>query len=415
MAGARAVRWAVEEQDFDSDPEPSRCSWRRALRCGGAAGLLGLLALAALLLRRDEGAQQASAGTAAGPGGDSVALRGTVELEADSDCKGSTAWCSRGEVSLYCFSQVVADGLEEELVKQQLKHGVSIFACDDFTVTCKERRLLGTDKDGKEVHTVVNPESGKVQKGDVNSGATTSSFLNVLIFMKAWDILIQGGKVWKHDWTVKCDPDAVFFPTRLRSHLKAHTGGSAPPTYTLNCREKQWTQDDSQGNGHIYFTPKLYGAVEVYNMKALGAYKDAHERCLTGLNWRQWGEDLYMFQCMKMLGSQPLVDYRLVGDNRCVDNPPSTCSEANRPAYHPYKGLHEWFSCWNQSMGIQVPSEEPAVLATSGVTAKPFGSCGGQGKTERPCPKGYQCHHASKWYWQCLQKTSNADRSEFDM
>jgi len=88
----------------------------------------------------------------------------------------------------------VSGGTEEELVKLQLTKGVSIFACDDYLVTCAQRRLLGTNKEGHEVHTVINSETGKARMGDAKSGASTSSFLNVLIFMKAWDIAIDSGK-----------------------------------------------------------------------------------------------------------------------------------------------------------------------------------------------------------------------------
>jgi len=322
---------------------------------------------------------------------------------ADGGCKDSAAWCKRGEVSLYCFEQIVAWGPEEELAKMQLKNGASIFACNDFTVTCAQKRLLGTDKEGNEVHTVVNPENGKVPLGDVSKGATTTSFLNVLIFMKAWDILIDEGKVWAHDWTVKVDPDAVFFPARLRPQLKGHTGSSFPPSYVLNCKEKHWKQTDKQGHGHFTFVPKLYGAVEIYNKKALGLYQDVHKRCLKELQWRQWGEDMYMRECMNLLGAAKVVDYELVGDDRCPENPHSSCWDANRPAYHPYKDVNSWFRCWNQSMGVRSTAADTAGSAShSDGVARPFGGCGGISHKQRACPDRYRCHRASKWYWQCL-------------
>jgi len=320
-------------------------------------------------------------------------------------CKSSKTWCDKGEVGLFCFSQIVSGGTEEELVKLQLKKGASIFACDDYLVTCAQRRLLGTSREGHDVHTTINSETGRVKMGDVSSGATTSSFLNVLIFMKAWDLAIDSGKVWSQDWTVKVDPDAVFFPSVMREHLKHRTGGDFKMTYTLNCREKHWKQDDISGNGHFYRIPKLYGAVEAFNKKAIGAYKDAGKECKKALKWQKWGEDLFMHRCMQMMGADTLVDYKQVGDDRCPDNPPSECKCANRAAYHPYKEIHEWFRCYNASMeGMGTKHCDLKKSTKSSGTVKPFGKCGGVGTSGKECEKGWTCVHKSEWFWQCLQQ-----------
>lgn len=391
----------------------SGTGWRRLAVGSSAAGLLLLAGAAVLLLRQ-------RAGTAL-PGRQQIALGSTVQLQ-EEDCTksgASQAWCEKGEVSLYCFSQIVAYGTEEDLIKLQLKQGLSIFACDDFTVTCADDRLLGTDTEGNEVRTVINPEKGQARMGDTNAGATTASFLNVLIFMKAWDIILNEGKVWIHDWTVKVDPDAVFFPPRLRTQLQDKTGPEHPSSYLLNCREKHWKQDNVQGDGHFYFVPKLYGALEVYNMKALGAYKDVHQRCLEQLRWHKWGEDMYMRMCMNLIGIQKVVDYELVGDERCPGNPPSQCGDADRPAYHPHKEIRDWFTCYNQSMGIKVEeqtSEGPIVdvgeVPADASHAKPYGGCGGKGKDKKKCPSGFLCHKASRWYWQCLPKEDGQEDVE---
>jgi len=54
-------------------------------------------------------------------------------------------------------------------------------------------------------------------------GETTSSWLNTLVFIKAWQLVKWDGRYQKHDWTVKVDPDAVFFPERLRTVVRQHT------------------------------------------------------------------------------------------------------------------------------------------------------------------------------------------------
>jgi len=337
-----------------------------------------------------------------------IGLTGTLSEVAVNvgKCKASKKWCEKGEVGLFCFSQIVSGGSEEELVKLQLKKGISIFACDDYLVTCAQQRLLGTNKEGHEVHTTINSETGKVKKGDLSSGATTSSFLNVLIFMKAWDLAIASNKVWAQDWTVKVDPDAVFFPDVMRGHLKHKTGDEFPLTYTLNCKEKHWKQDNIKGDGHYYYKPQLYGAVEAFNKKAMGAYKDAGKECKKALKWQKWGEDLFMHKCMEMMEAEKLMDYKQVGDHRCPGNPPSECKCGNRAAYHPYKEIHAWFGCYNASMkgmGTQ-HCDLTKTHATSSKLAEPWGKCGGKGAATKECEKGWKCVHKSDWFWQCLQQ-----------
>jgi len=174
--------------------------------------------------------------------------------------------------------------------------------------------------------------------------------------------------------------------------------------YTLNCREKHWKQDDISGKGHFYYVPQLYGALEAFNKKAIGAYKDGADRCKKILKWQEWGEDLFMHRCMQIVGADKLVDYKQVGDHRCVDNPSSECKCANRAAYHPYKDIHSWFGCYNASMkGMgNKHCNLNKVKRSSKITA-PWGKCGGRGTTETDCEQGWTCVHKSDWFWQCLQ------------
>uniref|UniRef100_A0A7S1LQG4 Hexosyltransferase n=1 Tax=Alexandrium catenella TaxID=2925 RepID=A0A7S1LQG4_ALECA len=383
--------WTQEDSD-SSEAGPSvqaPRAWRKRALLGASA--LGLLLGACLLFRGGSGTSPA------GPG--SLALRGTVELEADHSeadhggCNGTKCHeraAAPDRVSLYCFSQMVSYGPEEALVKQQFARKCSIFSCDDFDVTCHEKRLLGKGDDGTEFYTLINPSDGKASMGNVAAGATTSSFLNVLIFQKAWDVLIKHGKVWKHDWTVKVDPDCVFFPVVLRRQLKPHTSPDTPATFVMNCREPlSWTQPGAGG-----YQPTLYGAMEVYSKRAMGAYKDSKQKCLDGLQWQGWGEDLYMHVCMDgILGAKRLIDYELVGDKRCAGNTPSQCGEANRAGYHDYKDVNSYFACYDQGA-------HTLALEASGQAIQ-WGQCGGEGKPDLACPAGWHCFHKQQYWWQC--------------
>jgi len=230
--------------------------------------------------------------------------------------------------SLLCFEVMRAYTPEEELVKMQFKLHVSIFACDDHIVISNEKVLLGHNASGDPVYTWKNP-APPLSMGVLGGDVTTNSWLNTQVFIDAFASIIadKKGRLWKHDWLVKVDPDAVFHPERLRWHLKAHTPGSA---YFTNCN----------CNG-----PKLYGSLEVFSRQAMGAYKDMVETCLA-LNWHGWGEDSYMQKCMDAIGVPMIADYTLVGDSRCMAAP---CTDGYRAAFHPFKDISNWRHCWNAS------------------------------------------------------------------
>lgn len=170
------------------------------------------------------------------------------------------------------------------------------------------------------------PAVGMGQYG-VN-GATTSSWLNTAVFILAWDTLMSSGKIWKHQWIVKVDPDAVFMADRLRDKVRPYTGGSK---YLLNCN---------------YNGPKIFGALEVFSVEAIGTYHGRAAEC-KGMDWHGWGEDTYMKKCMDRLGAAGIQDFALVGDERCGN---AACSDASRVAFHAYKSVGAWNTCYEQAI-----------------------------------------------------------------
>ena len=54
---------------------------------------------------------------------------------------------------------------------------------------------------------------------------------NTPIFAAVWHAVVAKGDYLRHDWTVKADPDSVFFPSRLGSLLRSRgLGELSPPT-----------------------------------------------------------------------------------------------------------------------------------------------------------------------------------------
>lgn len=242
----------------------------------------------------------------------------------------STTW---GWPSLFCLSVVRTKGYEYPLVVEQQRRHVSIFQCDEYSVFSDggDPMPIGIDPNGQSIMSIVIPAI-KQKVGDLQKGATTDSWLNTNTFLQVWDLAKKDGRFQRHDWTVKVDPDAVFFPARLRTSLLPHTvsGGNL---YVMNCDK--------------YTTVALYGSLEIFSQKALRTYVDEQWTCRNELPWHGWGEDFFMSHCMDRLGVGRLNDFSLIGDKRCHYAP---CSDTTKTVYHDYKGKEPWFKCYDMSV-----------------------------------------------------------------
>jgi hypothetical protein len=255
----------------------------------------------------------------------------TTSTKTSSSSTSTSTTHSMGFPSLLCFSYMRPDTPEQELVIEQLKRGVGIFACDESIVISSKTVNLGRNSYGDDVITWANPPPSN-QIGDLSDqGVTTNSWLNTVTFIVAFDTILSDsqGRVWQKDFLVKVDPDAVFFPDRLRGHVKAQVG---KPVFYHNCLVG--------GQG------KLYGALEVFSKQAMETYHRENHRCKSELHWKGWGEDLFMSKCMLLLGAQGIDDFTLVGDARCMHAP---CTDTWRAAFHPFKDLSSWLWCYHQS------------------------------------------------------------------
>jgi len=218
---------------------------------------------------------------------------------------------------------------EVPLIKLQLVRRASIFACDEFAVISTEKFLIG-DIGGAPVYTWVN-EMPKVSMGKFGKdGVTTDSFLNTASFLLAWDSLIHGEQIFRHDFVVKVDPDAVFLPDRLRSRVQPHVGR---PVYFSNCGK---------------WGPKvlLYGSLEVFSTPALRMYEKNKPTC-QAMPWEGWGEDYFMQHCMDAIGVVEIADRNQVGDDRCMA---ANCTDYTKVAFHDYKTPAKWYDCFKEAI-----------------------------------------------------------------
>jgi len=235
--------------------------------------------------------------------------------------------------SLFCIAVVRTLGTEPALIKAQYFHQIGIFGCDEYQVYSNGGVLQVGNMFTQEI------PAPTVSMGDMSvAGTTTSSWLNTMVFMKMWDLVTADGRWWNHDWSVKVDPDAVFFPERLRTQLLPHTMSlDGPALYVGNC-DRHWH------NGPIEL--KLFGSLEVFSRNAIGAYKAFNGRCQRDLKWKGWGEDFFMQNCMNLLGVGVINGTTYLGDKRCRFAP---CSDPTKVAFHDFKTVAAYFDCWGQS------------------------------------------------------------------
>mmetsp|Transcript_3806 Transcript_3806/g.12122 ORF Transcript_3806/g.12122 Transcript_3806/m.12122 type:complete len:435 (+) Transcript_3806:72-1376(+) len=222
--------------------------------------------------------------------------------------------------TLFCFSIMRSSGYELSLVRVQLAQGLSIFACDAYTVFSDDvvwltpgppvridSEALGMDLEA--------PEGVK------------EHILNTEIFLQAWENVRKEGRYKQYEWVVKVDPDAVFFPDRLRKRLDSEVQEGGSVLYFLNCQ--------------VSFG--LFGALEVFSRKAMEAFYAGLPRCKSEVSWKDVGEDLFMRQCMDHLGVDHAKDYELLADGYC-NTQPSPCS-SGQVAFHPFKNVEIYLQC----------------------------------------------------------------------
>lgn len=292
-------------------------------------------------------------------------------------------------VTLYCFALMMPFGYEPELLAKQRRHHVGIYGCDEHAVFSNMTTLLNNGAPSPvEMHVV--PGWGALA---VAYGGRWMTAMNTGVFNKLWMEVIKLGRYRYHDWTIKADPDTVFFPARLcqllrhtkpfnQVHRKApepasfskcgncglpdHThetcaahvrwwqkqGKSCSESLTLTAREAPMDCgcdcDDfacDMPEAAIYLNNckwGLHGPIEVLSRRAVATYAAGLPRCVDLLS-HPWGEDKFLDQCMQQLGVTRTDEYSVLSETACGEQP-APCGTAN-VAFHPFKSIQSWFTC----------------------------------------------------------------------
>lgn len=227
--------------------------------------------------------------------------------------------------TLFCFEIIRAGTYEKDVVVKQKEIGASIFGCEASVVASDEVIDLG---DG----------TSTISVGDLSTGSGVEThFANTDIFSRTFDMFKEKGEIFKYDFVVKVDPDAVFLPTRLKERLRTEVPRSQqkPSVYFQNCffQDKPW----------------MFGAIEVLSIGALNAYYSGREsQCRSQLDYDNMGEDTFLAKCLDLLHVEAKQDFDLLSDGYCSEAP-GDC-KSGQVTYHPFKDPGSWEVCFHAAM-----------------------------------------------------------------
>jgi len=318
------------------------CSWANAFVCGNPAGNCCAKYCCAQFHTSQTTTTEHPAGSTT-----TVTLKPVIKKcdNCTCDCSWTQRWpclwddtqqtccgeCCCGprpkERSMWCWVLMrPPPNYETGLVRFQFHKRLGIFGCDGYAVYSNQSLVLGNSTKTRVVDSNLS----------CSVGGEFKTALNLHIFMTLWNKIIADGDYAGYGWTVKVDPDSVFHPERLRSVFKY--GSIKDKVYFNNCKFG------------------LHGPIEVFSRNAVQAWGwgkdqcDAHFRKLCAGDCF-WGEDMFIDQCLSRVLKvrRELKDSLLVEDHCDAPEGWADCSDQKFVAYHPFKNVSKWYTCWSKA------------------------------------------------------------------
>jgi len=317
------------------------------------AALLALAALGAVLAPRWLPARpggEASAAMSSGPGA-AVAL--------DGGAGGVRLWDEEGDTlpSLFCCSLVVPYSYQEDLIKQQYERGqVGIFDCDEWAVYSNTSFVLSHQP--TQMWATSLPGGPLATDGDIKD----RKHIETKLFVRLWDQILKSSGALSHDWTVKVNPDTVFFPQRLRSLLRekwAPSGKSGDKISLRHCY-----------NSIVPLYPDHGGPIEVFSQQALREL-DQHRGSCARAEPTDKGEFVgYKGLCRDHFESKPVDAFNLLSESMFACNDTNDAGDTHpacfdpHVAFHPFRSVDSFFECrkWAISHHWKVEVKEERLL-----------------------------------------------------
>lgn len=159
-------------------------------------------------------------------------------------------------------------------------------------------------------------------------GLGGGSVHNIQSFIEAWKKVQDDGRWKQNDWTIKVDPDAVFFPDHFRTKVQ----------YVW--RTPQGSAVYLRNTGYKF---QFLGALEALTREALEQYFLRGWECESHLT-QEGGEDYWLLQCLEGIGVNYQTDVALLHDKYAKDE---NCGDPNGVAHHFFKKIVDWDACWD--------------------------------------------------------------------
>lgn len=215
---------------------------------------------------------------------------------------------------LYCIAVKSPNARvqEDQLIAAAQAKNIGIFSCDDHSI----------------------------YEGAAAAKTEWKSISNTDIFIGVWNQVMDEGKFWNNDWTIKADPDCVFFGNRLQWHLGKLKVGKYDAVYVKNCD----------------FKFRFQGSLEVFSMKAMEKYHKYRGMCADKIG-HEGGEDFFMMTCMDAMGVWAVEDDSILYDKyatqeHLVLDDVSNCHNGWTAAFHPFRSVDAWNRCADAALSV---------------------------------------------------------------
>jgi hypothetical protein len=208
-------------------------------------------------------------------------------------------------------------------MKYQNTQRSSIFSCNGFSIFSNESVSVGLG---------ITTTPAVIGPITCEKSHYWNTCLNTQTFLQIWRRVFSDGWFRLYDWTVKVDPDTVFFPLRLVSILGRHSQGENG-LYLSNC-----------GTG-------VHGPIEVFSKRAILAFRAGIWICQRSSHANgDWGEDMFIDRCLSFhLHIKRESESNLLSERNCRDaqDPEQwhKCTDRQRAAFHPFKSVAAYMEC----------------------------------------------------------------------
>jgi hypothetical protein len=228
--------------------------------------------------------------------------------------------------SLFCITVVMPNSTEVAIVAEQQSRKIGVFGCEESWW------INGA------------PAQATWQ-------AKWKSIANTNVFINVWRQVQYDGRFRNYDWTVKADPDTVFFPDRLRTHLTGLRPPAHTPLYMKNCD----------------FKYGFMGSLEILSTMAVEGYVQNLDDCISHQG-TDGGEDFFLMTCLASIGIGHMQDTKLLNDRYDFKKYPGTlfmnsttdCHNGWVVAFHPHKNVNYWNRCHAAALQAQEQFKESA-------------------------------------------------------